>query len=330
MFKFVEKTDFGSNVDNIIENEECKVMKISSESGDGLMSMYCVFPGAYVMYNDFHMSECISGFESNANLLCIDHCREGRIETEIFEGTYSYMSAGDVRVDSRMHHSGRVYFPLNHYHGVTIGFDMQVAKESLSEQIKGFPISLENILEKYCSNDIPYVITSVPEIEHIFSEIYSVPSAIRTQYLRIKILELLLFLDTLTLVDHKEERPYFYKGQVEKIKNIHKLMTDNITISYTIDELAKRFDIAPTLLKNCFKNVYGSPIYTYMKKYRLNAAATMLRNEKDLKVADIAGLVGYDSPSKFAAAFKKELGRTPLEYRKYFGMTEVMKNEFEE
>jgi len=229
-----------------------------------------------------------------------------------------------------MHHNGKVYFPQKHYRGVTIGFDLDVAEKALKEQIKDFPVSLKGILEKYCTDDIPYVITAAPEIEHIFSEIYSVPSGIRTQYYRIKILELLLFLDALTLADHKEERPYFYKGQVEKIKSIHKLMTDNLMYNYTIEELSKRFEVAPTLLKTVFKSVYGSPIFSYMKNYRMNAAAGLLKNEKDLRVADIAGLVGYDSPSKFASAFKKEMGRTPLEYRKYFAVTETVKKEDEE
>ena len=32
-------------------------------------------------------------------------------------------------------------------------------------------------------------------------------------------------------------------------------------------------------------------------------------------VAEIAGMVGYDSASKFAIAFRKIMGMSPLEYR---------------
>ena len=66
----------------------------------------------------------------------------------------------------------------------------------------------------------------------------------------------------------------------------------------------------------CFKSVYGSPIFTYMRNYRMNYAAALLKSDKSLKVADVAGLVGYDSPSKFTAAFHQTMGKTPLEYRK--------------
>lgn len=44
------------------------------------MTIYRVFDGVYLMYNDFHMSRCYSRFNSNLRLFCIDHCREGRVE----------------------------------------------------------------------------------------------------------------------------------------------------------------------------------------------------------------------------------------------------------
>ncbi len=48
----------------------------------------------------------------------------------------------------------------------------------------------------------------------------------------------------------------------------------------------------------------------------MNAAAAMLKQQPYVNVSEIAGLVGYDSPSKFAAAFKQVMGKSPLEYRK--------------
>lgn len=48
----------------------------------------------------------------------------------------------------------------------------------------------------------------------------------------------------------------------------------------------------------------------------MNFAAVLLKQEKSVKVAEIAGRVGYDSPSKFAMAFRKVMGMSPVEYRK--------------
>ena len=316
MSELFQDINCGSNVQSIIESDDCKIMRLKDDSGEGMMTLYSVFPGVFLMYNDFHMKECISDFQTQSNLLCIDHCREGRIEHEIEKNAFCYLKAGDLRVDRRSNHSGKVEFPLCHYHGISIGFQIDVASKELPEYIKDFPVNLYELQKKYCSDKNPFVIPGEPAIEHIFSELYNVPLKIKKDYFKIKVLELLLYLDALDLSGHIEERPYFYKGQVEKIKAIQSFLTQDLTKNYTLEELSKRFDIALTPMKNCFKAVYGSPIYTYVRNYRMNYAAGLLKSDKSLKVSEIAGLVGYDSPSKFTSAFHQTMKKTPLEYRK--------------
>ena len=311
-----ELLNYGPNVHSMVESDDCKVMRLSDDSGEGMMTLYNVFPGLFLMYNDFHMKECVSGFQTNVDLLCIDHCREGRIEHEVDENVFSYLEAGDLRVDRRLHHSGKVEFPLCHYHGISIGFLMETAAKEIPTYMKDFSVDLYKLQKKYCNDRTPYVIPGEPAIEHIFSELYNVPVKIKKDYFRIKVLELLLYLDALELSGHTEERPYFYKSQIEKIKAIQALLTQDLTKNYTLEELSIRFNIALTPMKNCFKSVYGSPIFTYMRNYRMNYAASLLKSDKSLKVAEIAGLVGYDSPSKFSSAFHQTMGKTPLEYRK--------------
>ena len=48
----------------------------------------------------------------------------------------------------------------------------------------------------------------------------------------------------------------------------------------------------------------------------MDRAALLLRQEPQTSVAEIAGRVGYDSASKFAAVFREAKGKTPLEYRR--------------
>lgn len=132
----------GPNVQNLVESDDCKVMRLSDNSGEGMMTLYHVFPGVFLMYNDFHMKECVSGFQTDMDLLCIDHCREGRIEQEVGQNAFSYLEAGDLRVDRRIHHSGKVEFPLSHYHGISIGFQMETAAKEIPASMKGFSVDL--------------------------------------------------------------------------------------------------------------------------------------------------------------------------------------------
>lgn len=314
-WKMFRGADFGDNIEEVVETEECKVLRLNDPSGDGLMTIYRVFDGVYLMYNDFHLAHCYSRFTSCANLLCIDHCREGRMEHRMEQDLHYYIEAGDMRVDRRVHHTGDVDFPLSHYHGITIGFFMEQAEKAIYEAMPTISVDIAFLAQKFCSGDRLYILRQNSAIEHIFSELYHVPSKIRMDYFKIKVMELLVFLGALELADYRDERPYFYSSQIEKIKSVHQLLTEELSLNYTTEELAKRFDISVGALKTGFKGVYGSPIYTYIRTYKMNIAASMLVTDRKKKIIDVAASVGYDNPSKFAAAFKELFGMSPAEYR---------------
>ena len=103
--------------------------------------------------------------------------------------------------------------------------------------------------------------------------------------------------------------------QVKIIREIHDHLTEHMEQRVTIEELARRYLMNPTTLKTVFKEVYGSSLAAHMKEHRMEKAASLLR-ETDLSVAEIAGQVGYESQSKFTAAFKEQFGRLPKEYRR--------------
>ena len=83
----------------------------------------------------------------------------------------------------------------------------------------------------------------------------------------------------------------------------------------TIEELSKKYLINTATLKDTFKGIYGQPIGTYMKEYRIKQAAILLR-QTQATIAEIANQVGYENQSKFATAFRDVLKIAPAEYRK--------------
>lgn len=309
--------EMGGNVRKICEDETCTVFQVKDDSGEGLMTVYQVFNGCCLIYNDFHMKECCSGFKPNAEIFCIDHCREGRIEWCVDRDRYIYVEAGDMQVNSREQHSSKFLFPLNHYHGLTIGFDIAEAEDSLLHVMEGFSVDIKKLRSKFSPDGRTFIMRAGAQISHIFSELYDLPEHVRLPYFKIKVLELLLFLETLDVPAGGEERPYFYKTQVDKVKDIAALLTENLEHWYTLEELSEQFSFPMTSLKQCFKGVYGCSVAAYMKEYRMNAAAVMLKNTQD-SVISVAERVGYSNPGKFASAFRSVLGVTPTEYRKSF------------
>lgn len=300
----------------LAESDGCRVYQFRNDSGEGNLTFYEVFPGVALAYNDFHMRYYDSEFQPGRDIWCIDHCREGRLEYIVKEDAYSYVEAGDLKLDRRLTHRGRFELPLSHYHGAMISFDMEEACRSLPLEVKDFPVNLQRLREKFCPGREPVVLRELDAIEHIFGELYAVPERIKRPYFKIKILELLLYLEALELPESPMEKPYYYKTQVEKVKAIHQFLADHMAENFTQEELAARFEIALTPMKQCFKSVYGSAIGVWLLQYRMNHAAVLLRTRRELNVAEIAGIVGYDSPSKFAIAFRRVMGMTPTEYRR--------------
>ena len=96
---------------------------------------------------------------------------------------------------------------------------------------------------------------------------------------------------------------------------IHEYLIQNLDKRITIEDLARKFLMNTTTLKELFKTVYGTSLAAHMKEHRLKKAAELLRSTEE-SIAEIARSVGYESASKFSAAFRDEYGKTPKEYRK--------------
>lgn len=307
--------ELGDNVRLISQTEEHMVFQLTEVSGQGFMTLYQVFPGIYLLYNEFNLERCVSSFHPSMELFCIDHCREGRIEWAVDRDRYVYIEAGDMQVNVRAVHTGQFSFPLRQYQGLTIGFVLGQAERSLLHVMDGFSVDLKALKKKFCPDGETYIMRADRQIEHIFSELYHLPDRVRLSYFKIKVLELLLFLETAEAVPGAGERPYFCKSQVDKVKKIAAFLTADLERWHTLEELSQRFDFPMTAMKQCFRGVYGSSIYAYMKVYRMNAAALLLR-QTDEPVVNIAGRVGYSNPSKFSTAFRSIFRLSPTDYRK--------------
>lgn len=304
----------GENMKVLCKDETCVVFQLKDESGDGIMTLYPVFQGCFVVYNDFHLESCYSGFAPDQDFFCIDHCREGRIEWQTKNHQCTYVSAGDMMVDCRQNSRKDFFFPLRHYHGISIGVMMNQTEGGILRLMDDFSVDLKELQKKFCQDNRYFIMRASSQLDRIFTEMYDIPEHVRTLYLKIKIMELFLFLENLEVPEGAEERPYFYKSQVDKVRAMVKLQTEDLSVWYTQDELSKKFQFPLTSMKHCFKGIYGCSMSEYMKTYRMNAAVEMLY-DKEKSIIEIATSLGYENPAKFSAAFKAKMGMTPSAYR---------------
>ncbi len=248
----------------------------------------------------------------------INHCREGRFECEFSDGGAVYLGAGDLSANMLTHPPRDSWFPLSHYHGISVIVDLRAAQHTLRQigQLFGSTaIDLYAMRDRLCGTDTCFIIRATDAIQHIFSELYDAPSAIRSDYCKLKVLELLLFLNSADLPALREKRAYITRTQADTVRAIRAYLVEHLDQRITLPELSTRFDIPLTTMKQNFKTVYGDTIGSYIQSYRIQKAMYLLQ-ETNLSIVEIAGQVGYQNASKFSEVFRQIAGVTPSEYRK--------------
>ncbi len=299
----------------VAQSDACTVYRFTGADGEGIITGYRVFPGIELLYNDFRMGSCFTNKRAHPNIMEINHCRRGRFECEFDNGTCAYLEAGDLSVNLLSNRSKNPCFPLEHYDGVSVLIDIPEAADAISSALENICIDLYGLRERLCGDNCCFIMRATESVQHIFSELYTVPDAVKPGYFKLKVLELLLFLSIADISGSQQQRLYFPKEQVEVIKRIKRHITENMERHYTLEMLSARFCIPLTTMKLCFKGVYGTSIYAFIRSYRMQAAALMLAQSCD-SVTEIANRVGYSNASKFACAFKQTIGLPPLKYRR--------------
>lgn len=302
-------------IQTVEHGESFSIYRSQDSTGDCEITVYPVFSGIELVYYDVHMQSCDIDLAKGREMLIITHCQEGRIEFEYKNGEYLYLASGDLSIQKNTENIRHRYCPLSHYHGVSVAIDMNRVPRCFSCILDDVFVSPEELEMKFCSEKPYSIMRENISIEHIFSELYSVPENIRKGYHKVKVLELLLFLSGLEYKGESEERRYFSRPQVTAAKEAKKYLLAHLDEHITITELADMLGISSTSLKICFKGVYGDTINGYITNCKMQKADSLLKNT-DKSVLEIAGIVGYNNGSKFAGAFRRVMNKSPNEYRK--------------
>jgi len=102
----------------------------------------------------------------------------------------------------------------------------------------------------------------------------------------------------------------YYKDVVENIKK-------NVIMNYrtiTLENIAVEVKMSTNYVSKIFKKVSGQNFSDYLIEVKMNNAMRLLKNN-DLRIYEIAYMIGYDNPKNFTRAFKKYWGKSPWEYK---------------
>ena len=80
--------------------------------------------------------------------------------------------------------------------------------------------------------------------------------------------------------------------------------------------LAERLGVHSHMLSEFLNRRLGKKFQHYVNGFRVQEACVLLREEKTRTVLSVAYMAGFNSKTAFQAAFRRETGMTPGEYRK--------------
>ncbi len=86
-------------------------------------------------------------------------------------------------------------------------------------------------------------------------------------------------------------------------------------VEFSTEQFAREMNMSRSNLHLKLKAITGKSAIDFIHKIRFNRACQLLKEEK-YTVAEISFMVGYNTPSYFAARFKKYVGCLPTEYGK--------------
>jgi AraC-like DNA-binding protein len=92
------------------------------------------------------------------------------------------------------------------------------------------------------------------------------------------------------------------------------LVQDRFADSLILAELAAAVGVEPERLARGFRRAYGEPLASFVRRIRVNAAASLL-TATDLPIARVAGDVGFADQSHLTRWFARYLDTTPGRYR---------------
>lgn len=242
-------------------------------------------------------------------------CLTGRLTVRALQGTSCMVEAPGIFLlsDSSALRSCQCSGNLG---GVLIAVDAKAAKESLVTvcSILGMRLDTRIVKEKMTARNGCTALHGTPWTQAFFETVRCLSEQEQERYCVFKSVELLYLLCT-GVSEPGESLTGSGCPVSQSLLEVKAYIQAHLSDKLTIALLCKQFSVSPTFLKEGFRRAYGVPIHTYLIQQRLRRAQELICTTR-MPIQQIAQAVGYEGMSQFNAAFKREYGMTPGQYRK--------------
>ena len=223
-------------------SQEHFCIALTDDTGKGSTEIFQVFPGIYLMYNEFHMEHCQSSYAPAGDFWGIEYCHSGNTEWKLENGDYAYLGAQTLMSCDYRECGEDFSFPGRLFEGIALGFEMPLAETSIPGALG---INLFQLKENISAAALVDLAGKV-EIEAALKLLY----AARNQtdlHRKLAVAHFLVYLSDLE--PNQLEPIYMGKQAAEKIKNIEAFLRGDLEHRWTLRELSDRFGVSVSVLR---------------------------------------------------------------------------------
>jgi AraC-like DNA-binding protein len=174
---------------------------------------------------------------------------------------------------------------------------------------------LPEAFRRVTESEDPYPVLShatSPRLLRLLDEIVNadVKGPSRLLWHEAKSLELIAVMTDELVEAGSAQAPRLSPADIDRLERVRRCLVERLADPPTLAELARRAGFNVTKLKGGFRTLFGTSVFAYLRRIRMEQARRLLL-ERHLNVSEIALRVGYQNPSKFAAAFRRQFGMSP-------------------
>ncbi|MCD8354987.1 MAG: AraC family transcriptional regulator [Clostridia bacterium] len=296
---------FEELLDELAQATETAVHWFTPMEGVRVCSFDCMFPGEIRAANlqPKHFETLL--------------CQSGKLSICWNDGSSTQLCSGESLLLSDPSEIHKLCWAERNMCGILVAVDGIHARNSLQQLctlLGSAPLDMTQLKHALSEQRGCAILFRIPQIEALLHSFLALSIEQRRQYAALLAVELLCHMCCTKHLTCKLPETYYDRHQLQRVEQIHTYLITHLDETITIDQLAKQFQISATVLKQCFRQLYGQPIRKYLQRCRMQRAVELLTTTQ-LSVLQIANAVGYESTSQFGTVFKRFHQMTPSQYR---------------
>lgn len=215
---------------------------------------------------------------------------------------------------------GTIYFPAGRFqYHLTIQISPTLLNMFMGGRFRRIPYDLDAISEGCDTIDFFHRGPLSPVMEAAIQRLLDCPhsGSLGQIYQESRAIELIA-LKLAQIESSTVDIPAFNQlrlDDVERVRQAKNILIRDLENPPRLFDLARAVGTTHTQLNRGFRRIFGTSVFGYLRKMRLEKARDLLETGK-MNVTEAAMAVGYNSLSSFSRAFSNHFGMKPMSYLK--------------